>query len=81
MERRPLSIPELAIISGTRAALGAGIGLLVADRLTDERRKGIGWTLLSVGAISTIPIALQLAFGNGESVNGDSAFAAEEGED
>lgn len=61
MERRALSIPELAIIAGTRVALGAGIGLLVADTMSDERRKGIGWSLLSVGLISTIPIVAQLA--------------------
>ena len=33
MIRTPLAIPEIAIIAGTRAALGAGIGLLLADRL------------------------------------------------
>lgn len=61
MERTALSIPELALIAGTRAALGAGIGLLAADRLSDERRKGAGWTLVWVGALSTLPIVLQLA--------------------
>jgi hypothetical protein len=60
MTRKLLSMPELAIISGTRAALGAGIGLLVADKLTKERRKGIGWALLSIGLASTIPILIQL---------------------
>ncbi len=65
MERKPISIPELAIIAGTRAALGAGVGLLVSDRMSDERRKGMGWALLGVGLISTVPIVLQLAFGNG----------------
>jgi hypothetical protein len=70
MERRALSIPEIAIIAGTRAALGAGIGLLVADQLSDERRKGIGWALLSVGLLSTIPIVAQLAFGNGHRLCG-----------
>lgn len=64
MERRKLSIPELAIISGTRAALGAGLGLLLADKLGRERRKGFGWALLSVGAITTIPIVVQLATSN-----------------
>lgn len=68
MERKSLSIPELAIIAGTRAALGAGIGLLVADRFSDERRRGIGWSLLSVGLISTIPIAVQLALGDDSSL-------------
>jgi hypothetical protein len=60
MERRPLSIPEIALISGTRGALGAGLGLLLADRLNDDQRRAVGWTLFLVGAISTIPIAAQL---------------------
>ena len=60
MTRTPLSIPELAIIAGTRAALGAGLGLLLADRLSGEKRRAIGWTLLAVGVISTVPIAMQL---------------------
>lgn len=69
LRRRALSIPELAIIAGTRAALGAGIGLLTADMLHPERRKGIGWTLLAVGAISTIPIAIQLIADQGRRWN------------
>jgi len=60
MTRTPLSIPEIAIIGGTRAALGAGIGLLLADRLNNDQRRAIGWTLVAVGAITTIPIAVQL---------------------
>ncbi len=61
MHRQPLSIPELAIIAGTRAALGAGIGLLAANKLSDERRAGLGWALLGVGVLSTIPILIELS--------------------
>jgi len=60
MNRTPLSIPEIAMIGGTRAALGAGVGLLLADRLTDDQRRAVGWTLVAVGAITTIPIVVQL---------------------
>lgn len=49
-QRKALSIPDLFIIAGTRAALGAGIRLLVADKLDDDRQKDIGWSLLSVEA-------------------------------
>jgi len=55
-----LPLPELALIGGTRAALGAGLGLLLADRLTESQRRAIGWTLLLIGAISTIPLALDI---------------------
>jgi len=56
MKHRNLTIPEIAQIAGTRIILGVGIGLLLADKLHRERRRDIGWTLLAVGALSTIPI-------------------------
>jgi hypothetical protein len=60
MKKALLTLPELALIAGTRGMLGAGIGLLLAPRLNQDRRKAAGWTLLLVGAISTIPLALQV---------------------
>jgi hypothetical protein len=60
MRRIPLSVPEIGIISGTRAALGAGVALLVADRLTEDQRRAVGWTLVAVGAITTVPILWQV---------------------
>ena len=45
MRRTPLSIPEIAIIGGTRAALGAGVALLLGDRLNHDERRAVGWTL------------------------------------
>jgi hypothetical protein len=60
MRERAITLPELGLIAGTRAALGAGIGLLLADRLDPGRRKAVGWTLLLVGAITTIPLALEV---------------------
>jgi hypothetical protein len=45
---------------GTRAMLGAGIALLLSEKLTDEQRRAIGWTLVAVGALTTIPLAVQL---------------------
>ena len=52
-----LPIPELALIAATRALLGVGIGLLVADYLSREQRQTIGGTLVAIGALSTIPLA------------------------
>jgi hypothetical protein len=60
MKRTPLSIPEIGFIGGTRAAFGAGVALLLADRLNDDQRRAVGWTLLAVGALTTIPIVVQL---------------------
>ena len=56
MQERSLTIPELILIAGTRVALGAGVGLLIGDRLGRDARKGAGWALLAMGALTTIPI-------------------------
>lgn len=60
MRERMITIPELGLIAGTRAALGAGLGLLLADRLTPERRRAVGWTLLAVGTLTTFPLAAEI---------------------
>lgn len=56
MKEIRLSLPELSLIAGTRAMLGAGVALLFGDRLTKEQRKAVGWTLFLVGAVTTVPI-------------------------
>jgi hypothetical protein len=60
MKKAELSLPEIALIGGTRGMLGAGIALLLADKLNQGQRKAIGWTLFLVGAISTIPLAVEV---------------------
>ena len=60
MEKREVTLPELALIVGTRAMLGAGAALLLADTLNKDQRKAVGWTLVFVGAITTIPLAIGL---------------------
>lgn len=64
MRETQITLPELGMIAGTRAALGAGIGLLLADRLGDRERKAVGWTLVLIGALSTIPLAMQVLGGS-----------------
>ena len=56
LKERGLTIPEIILIAGTRVAFGMGVGLLLADRLNRDQRKGAGWALLGVGALTTIPI-------------------------
>lgn len=60
MRHAPITLPELALIAGTRAALGAGLGLLLADRLEDRPRRALGWTLVLIGAASTVPPAIDV---------------------
>jgi hypothetical protein len=55
-----VTMPEIAMLAGTRVAAGAGLGLLLAERLERGQRRAIGWTLLAVGALSTIPLVAGL---------------------
>ena len=58
MQERGLTIPELILIAATRVVLGAGLGLLIGDRLRSDVRKGAGWALFGVGAVTTIPLVM-----------------------
>jgi hypothetical protein len=55
-----LPFPELGLVVGTRAALGFGLGLLLADRFSEEERKRVGWTLLLIGIATTFPLAADI---------------------
>jgi hypothetical protein len=58
MRETQLTLPELGLIAATRGILGAGVALLLAGLIPEGQRKTVGWTLFSIGAISTIPLAL-----------------------
>ncbi len=60
MTQKTITLPELALVAGTRVALGAGLGLLLGGRLNDDQRHAAGWALLVVGALSTIPLAIEV---------------------
>ena len=60
MKTVTLTFPELALIAGTRAMLGAGIALLLAKRLTDPQRQTAGVVLAGIGLLTTIPLAFEL---------------------
>lgn len=60
MKKHEVTIPQIGLMVGTRAMLGAGIALLLSEKLTGEQRRAIGWTLVAVGALTTIPLAVQL---------------------
>lgn len=44
--------------TGTRIALGAGIGMLISSRLTKDAIKAAGLALTVVGGLTTIPLAI-----------------------
>jgi hypothetical protein len=55
-----VSFPELVLVAATRGMIGAGVGLLLANKLSRKQRKELGLPLLIAGALSTIPIGLHL---------------------
>jgi len=74
MKTFDLPVPAFFFIVGTRALLGAGIGLLVADKLDRKCRRGVGATLVILGALTTIPAAF-LLFGRDSRPRPDAASA------
>ena len=60
MRQTALTIPELALVVGTRAAAGLGLGLLLADHLPASARRPIGWTLVLAGLLTTFPLAIDV---------------------
>lgn len=60
MKERYLTIPEIGVIAATRGMIGAGAGLLLADKLPPKMRKTVGKILFFTGAASTIPILRHL---------------------
>jgi CBS domain-containing protein len=70
MVKTELTIPELGLLVGTRGMLGLGIGLLVAHRLNRDSRRGAGWALAAIGALSTIPLAWMVYKGRQRTTGG-----------
>jgi hypothetical protein len=60
MTEKKLTIPEIALLAGTRVGLGMGIGLLLANFLTRDERRSAGLSLLVMGILTTIPIAMEI---------------------
>lgn len=60
MIERKFTLAEIMLLAGTRVALGVGLGLLLSTRLDDDQRKAAGWALVFVGAITTIPLAMEV---------------------
>ncbi len=60
MKTIELKIPELGLFALTRGLLGVGVGLLLAPKLPADSRRVVGITLLAIGAITTIPFAIQV---------------------
>jgi hypothetical protein len=63
MKTMTLNLPSFGFIVATRAALAGGIGLLVSERLSADRRRAIGAALVAFGVLTTIPAAMTVIRG------------------
>jgi hypothetical protein len=55
-----VSLPEAALVVGTRAIAGVGLGLLLGNHLIAPERRRLGWALFAFGALSTVPLAMRI---------------------
>ncbi|HWS57432.1 MAG TPA: hypothetical protein VN257_02745 [Actinotalea sp.] len=58
-----MDLVAVAALAWTRAALGAGVGLLAADRLRPGTRRAVGGALIAVGVVSTAPLVVLILRG------------------
>jgi hypothetical protein len=58
MRKSILTIPEIFLIGATRVALGAGLALLLGDKLDRKEKRAVGWTLFLTGVATTLPLVL-----------------------
>jgi hypothetical protein len=60
MKTATLTVPELGAIAATRGMLAAGAVMLLADKIPNGAKKRIGWPLLAIGVLSTVPLAMRV---------------------
>lgn len=60
MRKIETELPIFIAVAVTRGMLGAGIGLMAADLLSQNNRKVIGRSLFAIGLLSTVPLFMEL---------------------
>ncbi len=60
MKHAKLALPSLGAIALTRTLMGIGIGLLLSGKIARDRRPILGGVLLALGALSTIPLGINV---------------------
>lgn len=58
MKTIQLKLPEIGLLAMTRAALGAGVGLLLSSKLDERQRRAAGIALVVIGILTTVPFAV-----------------------
>ena len=63
MIERNVTLPQMMLWTGTRVALGVGIGMLISRRLSKDAMTAAGLALTVVGGLTTIPLAISILGG------------------
>ena len=63
MKSLELNLPTFGFVVATRAMIGAGLGLLLSERIPEPQRRRAGLILLGIGAASTLPAILSIRRG------------------
>jgi putative Mn2+ efflux pump MntP len=58
MKTIKLKLPEIGLLAMTRAAFGAGVGLLLSSKLDERERRAAGIALVLIGVLTTVPFAV-----------------------
>ncbi|MDX2079907.1 MAG: hypothetical protein SFU53_03920 [Terrimicrobiaceae bacterium] len=61
LEKFGENLPVSGVVAFSQVAIGLGAGLLVADRITSNARKGAAIALISAGVAALIPVVAGVA--------------------
>jgi hypothetical protein len=61
--KSPDDLPLEPLLALTRATLGLGLGLLVADRIKRPARQATAIALMSIGTLAAVPYLVKLTLG------------------
>ncbi len=61
--KSPDDLPLDPLLALTRATLGLGLGLLVADRIKRPARQATAIALMSIGTLAAVPYLVKLTIG------------------
>jgi len=75
MRETRISLPELGLVAFTRAGLGFGVGLLASSRMSKSQRRAIGITMVVIGVVTTVPLALEILKGRLRGTTDDHSSA------
>jgi hypothetical protein len=59
--KTPEQIPLDSLLTLTRAAIGLGLGMLMADKIKRPVRQAAAIALVSVGALAAVPLLVKVA--------------------